>query len=114
MKTRSRTEIVVEREPFNGDRFMFLLKHFHGPPGLLSYGEMRLNAVAPENEGLRPEPTFWLDPDEAQMLLDRLYDAGLRPTREVNERSALPYISAHLEDMRRLVFERHDATSAIH
>lgn len=99
------TQIAVQREPFHGDRFLFLLTHFHDAPGLVSRGRMSLERVTPENEMQAPDPTFHLSPEEAQHLLDELWRQGLRPTNAVNEQSALPYIQSHLEDMRRLVFE---------
>lgn len=103
--TTGRTEILVQRMPFRGDRFECLMVHRNG--GRVAYAKaLTLETVTEENQAVMPEPTFTLGPDEAQQLLDRLYDAGLRPSREVNEKSALPFVSAHLEDMRRLVFER--------
>lgn len=50
-------------------------------------------------------PTFTLRADEAQALVDELHRNGFRPTEQIQEQSALPYITAHLNDMRRLVFE---------
>lgn len=100
-----RTEIRVRREVFRGNQFEFLLTHFHGPPGVVSRVQMSLERLTKETDMLVPEPTFTLQSDEAQALLDELWRTGLRPTVAVNEQSALPFISAHLEDMRRLVFQ---------
>jgi len=100
---KHRTHIFVEHEPFHGNRVMIQI-------GKSSDGRywrakaLELEEVTAETEHLRPEPTFTLDEGTAQELLERLYAIGLRPSHEVNERSALPFISAHLEDMRKLVF----------
>jgi len=87
------------------------MTHFHGPPGLVSHVTLNLERITPENEGLNISPSFSLSAEEAQNLLDELWRSGLRPTQAVNEQSALPFISAHLEDMRRLVFESNQTSS---
>lgn len=107
---KNRTQIAIQREPFHGDRFQFLITHFGGNIPVngwpyVAHARLMLEQVTPEKDGNHVEPTFSLQPGEAQELLDRLYELGLRPSREVSEKSALPYMQAHLDDMRRLVFE---------
>jgi hypothetical protein len=52
------------------------------------------------------EPTFRMSYDEAQMLMDELYRAGLRPTEARSSAGQLQAMENHLNDMRRLVFEQ--------
>ena len=49
-------------------------------------------------------PTFWLRPEQAQALMDDLFNAGVRPS-EMGYPGQLAAVKYHLEDMRRLVFE---------
>lgn len=51
------------------------------------------------------EPTMTLDAQLAQSLMDALWDAGLRPTEAKYPQEHVNALRAHLEDMRRLVFE---------
>jgi len=52
-------------------------------------------------EGVQPGPSFVLRYEEAQGLMDQLWDCGLRPS----EGNAGTATQKHLEDMRRLVFD---------
>lgn len=54
--------------------------------------------------GMRMDPFVRLSQTEAQLLMDTLYDAGLRPSQSAvkKDEEAIKY---HLEDMRRLVFD---------
>ena len=50
------------------------------------------------------EPTFRITPDEAQHLIDGLWDAGFRPTEGSGSAGSFAAQGRHLEDMRKLVF----------
>ena len=50
------------------------------------------------------QPTFTLDKQEAQLLMDDLWMAGLRPTEGTGSAGSLAATQRHLEDMRTLVF----------
>ena len=50
--------------------------------------------------------TFDFVYEEAQSLLDALVDAGLRPTKKENQSGEIARLNDHLQDMRKLVFER--------
>jgi hypothetical protein len=52
------------------------------------------------------DPTFTLDKDKAQTLMDDLWQAGLRPTEGSGSAGALAATQRHLEDMRTLVFKK--------
>jgi len=50
-------------------------------------------------------PAFVIDMAMAQVLIDDLWNAGLRPTEGSGSAGALAATQKHLEDMRKLVFE---------
>lgn len=52
------------------------------------------------------EPILILRPDEAQALVDELWDCGLRPSEGSGSAGSLAATQRHLEDMRALVFKR--------
>jgi len=60
------------------------------------------------DEGTAVGPTAILEQEAAQVLLDDLWRAGLRPSDEVSTTGQLRATQYHLEDMRRLVFRRED------
>ena len=49
-------------------------------------------------------PTFTLSEQAAQILMDELWSAGVRPS-DYGAEGQIEAMKAHLEDMRRLVFE---------
>lgn len=51
-------------------------------------------------------PSFQLSYEQAQTLMDDLWNSGLRPTEGTGSAGALAATQKHLEDMRRLVFEQ--------
>lgn len=51
------------------------------------------------------EPTIRLHLEDAQLLMDELWGVGLRPAEGKGSAGQLEATRAHLEDMRRLVFE---------
>lgn len=54
--------------------------------------------------GVVPSPTFSLQEKEAQILMDDLWNAGLRPTEGTGSAGSLKATEKHLEDMRKIVF----------
>ena len=56
------------------------------------------------------EPIMTLDKKEAQILIDDLWQCGLRPSDGCGSVGELRATEKHLEDMRRLVFDRSDGT----
>jgi hypothetical protein len=51
------------------------------------------------------EPCFSLMMEEAQLLMDNMWDAGVRPSQSVGTAGQLDATKYHLEDMRKLVFK---------
>ena len=58
------------------------------------------------DEGMYKEPSFVLDDNTAQVLMDDLWHSGLRPTEGTGSAGALAATQKHLEDMRTLVFKK--------
>jgi hypothetical protein len=58
-----------------------------------------------EDTGMAYEPSFQMNMDAAQALMDDLWQAGLRPTEGTGSAGALRAVERHLEDMRTLVFK---------
>lgn len=59
-----------------------------------------------ENEVVNP--ALFMKPDEAQGLMDALWDAGLRPSEGSGSAGALLATQQHLKDMRAIVFKQLD------
>jgi hypothetical protein len=51
------------------------------------------------------DPTMRIDSESARQLMDELWRCGVRPT-QVGTAGHLSALQAHLDDMRKLVFER--------
>lgn len=55
---------------------------------------------------LEPSPTFTIDIDEAQKLIDELWHCGLRPSEGSGSAGQLASTQRHLEDMRTVAFKK--------
>lgn len=60
-----------------------------------------------------PKPWVTLDRESAQRLMEELWSVGLRPSEGTGSAGAMAAQGKHLEDMRRLVFEKFDARQRI-
>jgi len=56
--------------------------------------------------GSYADPVVKLSPEEAQGMMDALYEAGVRPAAAAGSVGQLKAVAYHLEDMRALVFKR--------
>jgi len=54
-------------------------------------------------EGAMPPPSLVLENSEVQELMDRLWQAGIRPTEGEGSAGQMTAVQAHLADMRKLV-----------
>lgn len=68
--------------------------------------EILMFAPEKSDEGKQIFPTFSLMPDEAQELIDNLWQLGFRPSEGTGSAGQLAATQKHLEDMRKLVFEK--------
>jgi len=64
-----------------------------------------------EDPAAQASPTFVLDKAAAQLLMDDLWNCGLRPSEGSGSAGALAATQRHLEDMRRLVFKEPQKTT---
>ena len=51
-------------------------------------------------------PMMELSHDEAQMLMDELFAAGMRPSEDTGSTGQLAALQKHLEDMRAIAFTK--------
>jgi hypothetical protein len=93
--------VFVDRKPWT-DGFDFLIVE-RTQSGRV-YAEVVMHEVAEGGEVFAP--SFVLPTAAAQELIDGLWQAGLRPSEGTGSAGALAATQKHLEDMRRLVFER--------
>ncbi len=103
-----RTEIRARREPFmmNQVDIMVQLIEQRQEGRYLACANPLTFTEVPQNQPIRLEPTFSLEPEAAQQLMDELWRAGLRPTEGSGSAGQLASTLKHLEDMRSLVFKK--------
>ena len=82
----------------------FVLMDLMPETNQVAYGES-VSMKTHEVDGMVHEPTFSLLPQQAQLLMDDLWNCGLRPTEGVGSVGQLKATQNHLADMRRLVFD---------
>lgn len=89
-----------------GDRIALYLRNVYtidGVPKEYIAEPIRLRATTAADEGIAPAPMLTLRPEEAQTLMDQLWDCGLRPSEGTGSAGALAATQSHLNDMRRIV-----------
>ncbi len=98
-----RKRIYVNRNFAYGDEYqLYLFVEQQTPSGkLVSYAESMTLRNA--EDGIRSEPLMHLRPDEAQMFMDELWKAGVRPKSGEGSVGQLAATEKHLNDMRKLV-----------
>ncbi len=105
-----RTDVRVRREPFLMNQLDILLYMVEQKDGVRSAARANpitfTNLNPADDITVRPEPTFSLEPEAAQQLMDELWRAGLRPTEGSGSTGQLASTLKHLEDMRSLVFKK--------
>ena len=57
-----------------------------------------------KKEAERVDPTFLLTNDQAQTLMDDLWNCGIRPTEGTGSAGSLKATQDHLKDMRQIAF----------
>lgn len=69
-------------------------------------GVARPMVIERVKEGDSRQPTMQMSRADAQDLMDQLWQIGLRPSEGTGSAGAMAATQAHLQDMRRLVFEQ--------
>ena len=57
-----------------------------------------------DDEAMRLDPTFYIQHEDAQHLMNELWKIGIRPS-DIGTAGHLESVKYHLEDMRKLVFD---------
>jgi hypothetical protein len=97
-----RKELRVTHEVFRrGFDFHLLERRLDGQMFHVSKVEME----PLEDHAWNPQPLVTLHDEEAQALMDELWQCGLRPSEGSGSAGSLAATERHLEDMRKLVFE---------
>jgi hypothetical protein len=74
--------------------------------GKIAIGKhVTMEAVDSDKSYHQPEPTLCIDMTAAQVLMDDLWRAGLRPTEGSGSAGSLAATERHLKDLQKLVFE---------
>jgi len=99
---------IAHQDPWSEKVGFLLVKHETGKPRLvaksLEFVELQTGAPA--------DPTFNLDWQEAQELMDMLWSCGLRPTQGKSSVGQLEAVERHPADMRTIAFDKLEIKSA--
>lgn len=93
-------KLIAERQPFNGA--IALYGYDQHDRQRFAAQPLMLQAV---EEGVMHEPFMKLPYEDAQRLMDELWNCGLRPSEGSGSAGSLAATQRHLEDMRSLVFK---------
>lgn len=94
---------MVRREPFMMDRIDVVIASRRADH--VAFASPVVYCPQYGEGGFVPPPTFSLEPEAAQQLIDELWRSGLRPTEGTGSAGSLAATERHLEDMRALVFK---------
>lgn len=93
-------EIMARREDWNDGVSIYIRQRIYG----VEQSFAKPIVFEKSEEGIRPEPAVILKIQQAQQLMDELWQCGLRPTEGTGSAGSLAATQRHLEDMRSLVF----------
>jgi len=79
-----------------------LYAYQHGQGGSFSAKKLELTQPTSMNEPL--EPFIKIERDEAQVLMDDLWEAGIRPTEGKGSAGSIRATDDHLADMQKIAF----------
>jgi hypothetical protein len=92
-------KLHAERQPFNG-----AISLYAGDQRGQQWLEAQAIVFSVVAEGTIGVPFMRLAQEEAQRLMDELWNCGVRPSEGAGSAGALAATERHLEDMRSLVF----------
>lgn len=93
---------IAHQDPWSEKVGVLLVKHETGKPRLIA----KPLDFAKVPAGAPVDPTFSLQRDEAQELMDMLWNCGLRPTQSKSSAGQLDAVERHLADMRAIAFNK--------
>jgi hypothetical protein len=105
MISQSKSVVRAHREPMWKDRIHIHLYFVRNVDGVESISQATAVKLKPVPEGIQTAPTFSLQTEEAQQLMDELWHCGLRPTDGSGSAGSLAATERHLKDLQRLVFK---------
>lgn len=95
----------AEKQPYGKRIALHVVQEF--PSGQITAATSLTFVSVAEGE-FYPQAALSLTNDEAQMLIDALWDAGLRPSEGSGSAGAMLATQQHLADMRQLVAKQLD------
>lgn len=98
-----RKKLSVEKSPWY-NTIQFVLFERKNQNTVAYSKEIIMYSPTLEEQGRMIEPTFSLEPEEAQELMDDLWRIGFRPSEGTGSAGALAATQKHLEDMRKIAF----------
>lgn len=105
---KNKHHFFLERRPWMGDRAVglnVLRREFEPRRNLVATG-LQFDVLPDGADVTGPPPLLGLTGDEAQQLMDELWNCGIRPAAGAGSAGSLAATERHLEDMRALVFKQ--------
>ena len=93
---------IAHHDPWTEKIGFLLVKHETGKPRLIAKPVEFVEIP----DGTPRDPTFNLHQEEAQELMDMLWNCGLRPTQSKQSAGQVEAIEKHLADMRQIAFDQ--------
>lgn len=107
MNSKGLKRFFLRRDYWMGDRldvFMTVRTDFDGQISIAIPDPVVIRVLERKDEvNIRP-PFLTIGMEEAQQLMDEMWNVGLRPTEGSGSAGSLAATQRHLEDFRRLVF----------
>jgi len=95
-------KIRLQRGPWGGGYDIMVMKKPRDSNNMLIIDSVEIISVEP---GCIIEPLFSLNRTDTQVLMDDLWDAGVRPSEGSGSAGALKATQNHLEDMRTIALD---------
>jgi len=95
--------IHVERRDYGNEIAIFMADLDDRKPDKMAQAQPIVFEEVERISGM--SPCIVQPPEFAHRMIDALWDAGFRPSKQIEEASQVVAIKYHLEDMRKLVFK---------
>lgn len=96
--------LFIEKRPWTDNNAMYLMDKTNN--NLRAYvSKIEMTTLEPSETPII-EPSFYMSNTDCQELIDELWRSGFRPSEGTGSAGALSATQKHLEDMRRLVFDK--------
>jgi len=102
MQSECKTEILARKQPWAfGVQLVFAQKYSNGDYSLgrVAFEPHEKGMVIPDSAQLE------LTNDKAQLLMDELWNCGIRPSEGTGSAGSLKKTEDHLKDMRKIAFK---------